>query len=72
MCDGEDHEGTLDENEGEHTPPNVVTRNATRAAMPPPVGQPQPQLEQLWELERKLEEEQQRLAQLRCARTRAR
>jgi hypothetical protein len=36
-----------------------------RAAMPPPVGQAQPQLEQLREPERKLEEEQQQLAQLR-------
>jgi hypothetical protein len=35
--------------------------------MPPPVGQSQPQLEQLQELERKLEEEQQRVAQLRTA-----
>jgi hypothetical protein len=55
MCDGEDCEGTPDENEGERTPPNAT--NAARVAMPP-LGRPQPQLEQLWELKRKLEEEQ--------------
>ena len=35
--------------------------------MPPPVGRSQPQLEQLQELERKLEEERQQLVQLRTA-----
>jgi hypothetical protein len=40
MCDGEDRERTPDENEGERTPPNAA--NATRAAMPPPVGRAQP------------------------------
>jgi hypothetical protein len=45
MCDGEDHEGTPDENEGKRTPPNAM--NAAHVAMPPPVGQAQPQLEQL-------------------------
>jgi hypothetical protein len=35
--------------------------------MPPPLGRAQPQLEQLRELERKLKEEQQRLAQLHMA-----
>jgi hypothetical protein len=61
MCDGEPCEGTPNENEGKHTSPNAATRNAAcagGAAMPPPVGQAQPQLEQLWELERKLKEEQ--------------
>jgi hypothetical protein len=61
MCDWELREGTPDENEDEHTSPNAATRNAARAggaAMPPPMGQAQPQLEQLRELERKLEEEQ--------------
>jgi hypothetical protein len=38
MCDGEDREGTPDENEGERTLPNAV--NAARAAMPPPLGRP--------------------------------
>jgi hypothetical protein len=41
MCDGEFCEGTPNENEGEHTPSNVMTHNAMRAgdaAMPPPVG----------------------------------
>jgi hypothetical protein len=60
MCDGELHEGTPNENEGEHTPANVVTCNTARAggaAMPPPVGQSRPQQEQLRELERKLKEE---------------
>jgi hypothetical protein len=70
MCDGEFHEGTPNENEGEHTSANAMTRNTTRAfgaTMPPPVGQLQPQLEQLRELERKLEEERQQLAQLHAA-----
>jgi hypothetical protein len=60
MCDGELYEGTPNENEGEHTLANAVTRNAAHAegaAMPPPVGQSRPHLEQLCELERKLEEE---------------
>jgi hypothetical protein len=65
MCDGEVHEGTPDENEGERTPPNAA--NTVRTAMPPPLGRAQPQLEQLRELERKLKEEQQRLAQLHMA-----
>jgi hypothetical protein len=50
MCDRELHEGASDENKGEHTPADVVTRIATHAegaAMPPPMGRPQPQLEQL-------------------------
>jgi hypothetical protein len=62
MCDGVLHKGTPNENEGEHTLANATTRNATctgGAAMPPPVGQSRPQLEQLRELERKLEEERQ-------------
>jgi hypothetical protein len=62
VCDGELDEGTSNENEGEHTMADAVTRIAARtggAAMPPPVGQSWPQQEQLWELERKLEEERQ-------------
>jgi hypothetical protein len=45
MCDGEFHEGTPNENEGEHTPANATTRNtvcAGNAAMPPPMGQSRP------------------------------
>jgi hypothetical protein len=62
MCDGEPHGGASNENEGKDTPTNVSTRNAARTggvAMPPPMGQSQPQLEQLRELERRLEEERQ-------------
>jgi hypothetical protein len=50
MCDRELREGVSDENEGEHTPVGPAARTAARAGgatMPPPVGQPQPQLEQL-------------------------
>jgi hypothetical protein len=36
MCDGEDREGTPDENDGEHTLPDAA--DATRVAMPPPLG----------------------------------
>jgi hypothetical protein len=60
MCDEELYEGTPNENEGEHTSANAMTRNATRAegaTMPPPMGQSWPHLEQLCELERKLKEE---------------
>jgi hypothetical protein len=45
MCDGELHEGTPDENESEHTPPNAVTRNAAYASgatIPPLVEQLRP------------------------------
>jgi hypothetical protein len=45
MCDGEFHERIPNENEGEHTPPKVVTRNTARiggAAMPPPWGNHSP------------------------------
>jgi hypothetical protein len=69
VCDRELRKGASAENKGEHTSVDVVTCITTRAggaAMPPLVGQSQPQLEQLWELERKLEERQQ-LAHLRVA-----
>jgi hypothetical protein len=38
MCNREDYERTLDDNEDEHTSPNADAR----AAMPPPVGQALP------------------------------
>jgi hypothetical protein len=62
MCDGELRGGVSDKNEGKRTLADPVARTMAHAggvAMPPPVRQPQPQLEQLRELERKLEEEQQ-------------
>jgi hypothetical protein len=62
VCDRELREGASDENKGEHTPADAVTQIAARAggaAMPPPMGQSRPQLEQLCELERKLEEARQ-------------
>jgi hypothetical protein len=61
VCDRELHEGASDKNKGEHTLADAVTHIATHtggATMPPLVGQSRPQLEQLHELERKLEEEQ--------------
>ena len=70
MCDGELHEGASGEHDGQHTPVGAAARTAMhdrRAAMPPPMGQPQPQLEQLRELEKKLEEERQQLMQQRAA-----
>jgi hypothetical protein len=67
MCDRELCKGASDENKGEHTPADATSCIATHvggAAMPPPMRQSWPQLEQLHELERKLEEERQQLVQL--------
>jgi hypothetical protein len=71
MCEGqlEEEEDDLLDDQGEHTPARAPPHGADlarRVPMPPPrgpvappVGQPEFQLEQLQELERKLEEERQ-------------
>lgn len=64
MCDGD---GDSSERSGEHTPIGVAAERARGSVVPPPVGQLQPHLEQLRELERTHEEERRQLEQLLAA-----